>query len=141
MGNVTRHPPPPTHANLNLEAALDRWKQAFEKRVLELHRWLIPTRVKADSFRGFQTGASQTLWRRTGGSPCGQGLRFVRTMMQPSFGHWRKQPGMRVKVGGCWPWPKSMMGAPGPRRRGSAALGCRPFGTGWCGLTPAVLTA
>src|SRR3954463_11916901 len=23
---------------------------------------LIPTRVKADSFRGFQTGASQTLW-------------------------------------------------------------------------------
>ena len=47
---------------------------------------LIPTRVKADSFRGFQTGASQTLWRRTGGSPCGQGLHFVRTMMQPSFG-------------------------------------------------------
>ena len=33
---------------------------------------LIPTRVKADSFRGFQTGASQTLWRRTGGSPCGE---------------------------------------------------------------------
>src|SRR3954453_232755 len=46
----------------------------------------IPTRVKADSFRGFQTGASQTLWWRTGGSPCGQGLHFVRTMMQPSFG-------------------------------------------------------
>src|SRR3954451_24776022 len=47
---------------------------------------ILPTRVKADSFRGFQTGASQTLWRRTGGSPCGQGLHFVRTMMQPSFG-------------------------------------------------------
>src|SRR3954470_7973232 len=41
---------------------------------------LIPTRVKADSFRGFQTGASQIPWRRTGGSPCGQGLHFVRTM-------------------------------------------------------------
>src|SRR4051794_1897747 len=49
---------------------------------------LIPTRVKADSFRGFQTGASQTLWRRTGGSPCGQELRFARTMTRPSFGHW-----------------------------------------------------
>ena len=47
---------------------------------------LIPTRMKADSLRGFQTGASQTPWRRTGGSPCGQGLHFVRTMMQPSFG-------------------------------------------------------
>src|SRR3954454_18903251 len=47
---------------------------------------VIPTRVKADSFRGFQTGASQIPWRRTGGSPCGQGLHFVRTMMQPSFG-------------------------------------------------------
>jgi hypothetical protein len=49
-------------------------------------RRVIPTRVKADSFRGFQTGASQTLWRRTGGSPCGQGLHFVRTMTRPSFG-------------------------------------------------------
>src|SRR4051812_28475578 len=39
---------------------------------------LIPTRVKADSFRGFQTGASQIPWWRTGGSPCGQGLRFAR---------------------------------------------------------------
>src|SRR3569833_1890487 len=38
---------------------------------------------------------------------------------------------MRVKVGGCWRWPRSTMVAPGPRRRGSAALGCRPFGTGW----------
>ena len=36
---------------------------------------IIPTRVKADSFRGFQTGASQIPWWRTGGSPCGQGLR------------------------------------------------------------------
>src|SRR3954462_15123734 len=43
---------------------------------------LIPTRVKADSFRGFQTGASQTLWRRTGGSPCGQGLHFVRFLRE-----------------------------------------------------------
>src|SRR4051795_11908207 len=90
----------------------------------------IPTRVKADSFRGFQNRASQTLWRRTGGSPCGQGLRFARTMTRPGFGHWRKRPGTRVKVGGCWPWPKSMMGAPGPRRRGSAALGSRIGGVG-----------
>src|SRR3954469_18475607 len=29
---------------------------------------VIPTRVKADSFRGFQSSASQPLWRRTGGS-------------------------------------------------------------------------
>src|SRR4051812_12225525 len=47
---------------------------------------VIPTRVKADSFRGFQTGASQILWRRTGGSPCGQELHFARTMTRPSFG-------------------------------------------------------
>jgi hypothetical protein len=47
---------------------------------------LIPTRVKADSFRGFQTGASQIPWRRTGGSPCGQELHFARTMTRPSFG-------------------------------------------------------
>src|SRR4051812_27135919 len=40
---------------------------------------LIPTRVKADSLWGFQTGASQTLWWRAGGSPCGQGLRFAQT--------------------------------------------------------------
>src|SRR3954466_9819120 len=39
---------------------------------------LIPTRVKADSFRGFQSEASQIPWWRTGGSPCGQGLRFAR---------------------------------------------------------------
>src|SRR3954470_16025777 len=51
-----------------------------------LDRAVIPTRVKADSFWGFQNRASQTLWWRTGGSPCGQGLHFVRTMMQPSFG-------------------------------------------------------
>src|SRR3954465_15730231 len=63
---------------------------------------LIPTRVKADSFWGFQNGASQTLWWRTGGSPCGQGLRFAPTMTRPSFGHWRKRAGTRVKVGGCW---------------------------------------
>src|SRR3954449_11775309 len=42
---------------------------------------------------------------------------------------------MRVKVGGCWRWPRSMMAAPGPGQRGLAALGCRPFGTGWCGST------
>src|SRR4051794_10389797 len=102
---------------------------------------LIPTRVKADSFRGFQTGASQIPWWRTGGSPCGQGLRFARTMTRPSFGHWRKRAGMRVKVGGCWRWPRSMMAAPGPKRLGSAASGCRRFGTGWCGSTPAGLRA
>src|SRR4051812_44351410 len=49
-------------------------------------RQVIPTRVRADSFRAFQTGASQIPWRRTGGSPCGQGLPFVRTMTRPSFG-------------------------------------------------------
>src|SRR3954467_1028182 len=43
---------------------------------------------------------------------------------------------MRVKVGGCWRWPRSMMAAPGPGQRGLAALGCRPFGTGLCGSTP-----
>ena len=43
--------------------------------------------------------------------------------------------------GRFWPWPKSMMVAPGPRRHGSAALGCRPSGTGWCGSTLAALTA
>src|SRR3954453_14073779 len=37
----------PSHALRRLVARLDQ---------------LIPTRVKADSFRGFQTGASQTLW-------------------------------------------------------------------------------
>src|SRR5215217_1881927 len=42
-------------------------------------RELIPTRVKADSFRGFRSGASQIPWRRTGGSPCGPGLHFART--------------------------------------------------------------
>src|SRR3954451_13232459 len=50
---------------------------------------LIPARVKADSFWGFQTGASLTPWWRAGGSPCGQGLPFVRTTMRPGFGHWR----------------------------------------------------
>src|SRR3954451_13878660 len=39
---------------------------------------VIPTRVKADSFWGFQSGASQIPWWRTGDSPCGQGLHFVR---------------------------------------------------------------
>src|SRR4051812_7185591 len=102
---------------------------------------VIPTRVKADSFRGLQTGASQIPWRRTGGSPCGQGLHFVRTMTRPSFGPSRKRRGMRVKVGGCWRWPRSMMAAPGPGQRGLAALACRPFGTGLCGSTRAVLTA
>src|SRR4051812_49716001 len=29
-------------------------------------------------------------------------LRFARAMTQPSFGAWRKRPGTRVKVGGCW---------------------------------------
>src|SRR3954466_16091015 len=89
---------------------------------------LIPTRVKADSFRGFQTGASQIPWWRTGGSPCGQGLRFAQTMTRPSFGHWRKRAGTRVKVGGCWRWPRSTTAAPGPKRRGSAASGCSRFG-------------
>src|SRR3954464_7107142 len=98
---------------------------------------VIPTRVKADSFWGFQSGASQIPWWRTGGSPCGQGLRFARTMTQPSFGAWRKRPGTRVKVGGCWRWPRSTMAALGPKPRRSAASGCRPSGTGWCGSTPA----
>src|SRR3954449_8029216 len=44
-------------------------------------------------------------------------------MTRPSFGPSRKRPGMRVKVGGCWRWPRSMMAAPGPRRRGSARIG------------------
>src|SRR3954467_7889424 len=95
---------------------------------------LIPTRVKADSFRGFQSGASQIPWWRTGGSPCGQGLRFARIMTQPSFGAWRKRPGTRVKVGGCWRWPRSTTVAPGPKRRGSAAAGYRLFGTGGGGV-------
>src|SRR3954470_25021917 len=56
------------------------------KRERDLPAQVIPTRVKADSFRGFQTGASQILWRRTGGSPCGQELHFARTMTRPSFG-------------------------------------------------------
>src|SRR3954452_5137141 len=102
---------------------------------------LIPTRVKADSFRAFQTGASQIPWRRTGGSPCGQELRFARTMTRPSFGHWRKRAGTRVKVGGCWRWPRSMMAAPRPKRLGSGASGCRRFGTGLCGSTLAGLRA
>src|SRR3954470_8923725 len=99
-------------------------------------RDLIPTRVKADSFRGFRSGASQIPWWRTGGSPCGQGLRFARTMTQPSFGAWRKRPGTRVKVGGCWRWPRSTTVAPGPKPRRSAASGYRLFGTGLCGSTP-----
>src|SRR3954465_1537284 len=107
-------------------------------------RWrlkdLIPTRVKADSLWGFQTGASQTLWWRAGGSPCGQGLRFAQTMMRPGFGHWRKRAGTRGKVGGCWRWPRSTMAAPGPKRRGAGAAGCSRFGTGLCGSTPTALT-
>src|SRR3954453_14518415 len=79
--------------------------------------------MKADSFWGFQNGASQTLWWRTGGSPCGQGLRFAQTMTRPSFGHWRKRAGTRVKVGGCWRWPRSMMAAPGPKRLGAGGVG------------------
>src|SRR3954465_3473049 len=106
-----------------------------------LDRLVITTRGKADSFRGFQSGASQIPWWRTGGSPCGQGLRFARIMTQPSFGAWRKRPGTRVKVGGCWRWPRSMMAALGPKPRRSAASGCRPSGTGWCGSTPAGLKA
>ena len=47
---------------------------------------LIPTRAKADSFWGFQTSASLTPWRRIGGLPCGQGLRFAPTMTPPGFG-------------------------------------------------------
>src|SRR4051794_35565237 len=62
-------------------------------------------------------------------------------MTRPSFGHWRKRAGTRVKVGGCWPWPRSMMAAPGPKRLGSAASGCRRFGTGLCGSTRAALRA
>src|SRR3954462_10946195 len=100
------------------------------------NRRVIPARVKADSFWGFRSGASQTLWWRTGGSPCGQGLRFAQTMMRPGFGHWRKRAGTRGKVGGCWRWPRSTMAAPGPKRRGSAASGCSRFGTGLCGSTP-----
>src|SRR4051812_1228416 len=42
---------------------------------------------------------------------------------------------MRVKVGGCWRWPRSTMAAPGPGQCGLAALGCRLFGTGLCGST------
>ena len=42
----------------------------------------------------------------------------------------RKRPGTRVKVGGCWRWPKSTTAAPGPKRRGSAASGCRRPGLG-----------
>src|SRR3954469_14442931 len=45
----------------------------------DVTKLLIPTRVKADSFRGFQTGANQTPWWRTGGSSCGQELRFAQT--------------------------------------------------------------
>src|SRR3954447_11836295 len=121
-----------------------RWTLEPERfRLDPLHQMpgLIPARVKADSFWGFQSGASLTPWWRTGGSPCGQGLPFVRTMMRPSFGHGRKRPGMRGKVGVCWRWPRSTTVAPGPRQRGSAASGCRPFGTGLCGSTPAVLKA
>src|SRR3954462_4083170 len=102
---------------------------------------VIPARVKADSFWGFRSGASQIPWWRAGGSPCGQGLRFAQTTMRPGFEAWRKRPGMRVKVGVCWRWPRSTTVAPGPGRRGSAASGCRPFGTGLCGSTPAVLKA
>ena len=29
----------------------------------------------------------------------------------------------RVKAGGCWRWRRSTMVAPGPKRRGSAAVG------------------
>ena len=53
----------------------------------------------------------------------------------------RKRPGMRVKAGGCWRWPRSTTVAPGPGQRGLAGSGCRPFGTGLCGSTPAVLKA
>src|SRR4051812_14443058 len=102
---------------------------------------VIPARVKADSLWGFRSGASQIPWWRTGGSPCGQGLRFAQTMMRPSFGHWRKRAGTRGKVGGCWRWPRSTMAAPGPKRRGSAASGCSRFGTGLCGSTPTALAA
>src|SRR4051794_14617639 len=57
---------------------------------------LTPTRVKADSFWGFQNRASLTLWWRAGGSPCGQGLRFAQTMTQLGFGAWRKRPETRL---------------------------------------------
>src|SRR3954447_10758328 len=30
------------------------------------------------------------------------GIALRRAMTQPSFGAWRKRPGTRVKVGGCW---------------------------------------
>src|SRR3954463_5621853 len=61
-------------------------RPGFQSFIRKGDQVVIPTRVKADSFRGFQTGASQIPWRRTGGSPCGQGLPFVRTMTRPSFG-------------------------------------------------------
>ena len=67
---------------IQLGLSRDRARRENERALTRL----IPTRVKADSFRGFQNRASQTLWRRTGGSPCGQGLRFARTMTRPSFG-------------------------------------------------------
>jgi len=47
----------------------------------------------------------------------------ARTMTPPGFGAWRKRPGTRVKVGGCWRWWRSTTVAPGPKRRGSAAVG------------------
>src|SRR5215207_3395711 len=70
------------------ELASDLIRSQFRRQLAAFSpkKRIIPTRVKDDSFRGFQTGASQTLWRRTGGSPCGQGLPFIRTMMPPSFG-------------------------------------------------------
>src|SRR4051812_27397824 len=48
-----------------------------------------------------------------------------------------ERPGTRVKVGGCWRWPRSMMAALGPKPRRSAGSGYRRFGTGLCGSTPA----
>jgi len=58
-------------------------KMAVEQ--FHIKNGLIPARVKADSFWGFRSGASQIPWWRAGGSPCGQGLRFAQTMMRPGF--------------------------------------------------------
>src|SRR6266513_61186 len=92
---------------------------------------LIPSPPERDSRRGFPTrGEYDSPWQTGGGLPWLLRLGFEGITTPRDCASWRSGLRMPIRRGACWRWRRSTMAGLEPRRRRSAALGCKRCVTG-----------
>src|SRR5206468_12070761 len=116
-----------------LQTASDLRKNPYAKCRVRLAyiRQLIPSPHEGDSRGGFsKRGGCDSPWQTGGGLPWLLRLGFEGITTPRDCASWRSGLRMPIRRGACWRWRRSTMAGLEPRRRRSAALGCKRCATG-----------